>query len=217
MQLVRYKHKKYTFEIITKCGSVRLFLAGKLEWNNVLSMDAVFINYKKGQVAKNKDLISVFGTDDVNMCAQAIVSEGILQVSDSERKEDLRIHTQEVLGYLHRMYVDHDGVPHPLIRLEGVLEESKVRLDPQINVRKQAEEIIKKMLGKIVFKKNTIDYILKIQPTYNCKDIIQKYCPVYKRGRDDLWYICVCPSEFDLFISKLNKVTAGDYTINRNM
>lgn len=217
-QLVRYKKGKQSFEIITKPNSVRLYKEGKLSWNKVLVADAIFINSKKGNIAKSSDLVKAFNTDDVDKCAQMIIKDGEAQVSATERKEDMKKHRQAIIGYLHNNYLDDKGLPHPTIRLESVLNEVKVRIDPSRPVQKQSEEIIKKMQGKLIFKKGVVDYTLILKHAYakKCTGIIYKYCGDPKDSWNEVgctWKLQIAPREFDAFMNDLNKITQGDYVL----
>ncbi len=217
-QLVRYRKGGHSFEIITKPGSVRLYRDNKLPWNKVLVIDAIFTNSKKGNVAKSSDLLKVFGTEDIDTCAKTIVTEGEAQVSASERKEDMEKYRKAVLGYIHRNYLDAGGLPHPRPRLETLPEQTKVRLDPNGSVENQAEEIIRKMQGILVFKKGTVEYTLLLEHKYakKCTGVIYKYCSNPKDTWDVagcIWKLQISPREFDAFISELNKITQGDFVL----
>jgi rRNA metabolism SBDS family protein len=218
-QTVRYKKGKHSFEILTKQGSVRQFLTGKLGWDKVLSADVIFTNSKKGDIAKKQDLITVFGTDDVNKCAEIMVRQGDAQVSASERKEDISVHRRQILEYLHKTYTDQAGLPHPLVRLETILEEAKIRIDPAVSVHKHCEDVIKRMIGKIVFKRNASDYTITVPKEHvkTCRDVVCKYCPV---GRKEIreagsttWKVSITSSDFDNFLLEMNKITGGDFTV----
>lgn len=219
VQYVRYKKEKHCFEIMTKPGSVRLFLAGKLGWDKVLSADIIFTNAKKGNIAREQELKEVFGTSDVNKCAEIMVREGQSQVSASERKEDIDNHRRAIIGYLHRSFTDQAGLMHPIVRLESVLDEAKIRVDPSVTVHKQAEEVIRKMQGKLVFKKGTTDYTITVPKQYakKCSTIIYKYSPVmHKEQRTSdrfSWKVCFSVGEINQFIEEMNSITDGDYTM----
>lgn len=220
MQLVRYKKGKHSFEIATKPGSVRLFLTGKLGWDKVLSAEAIFTNAKKGNVAREQDLKEVFGFSDINKCAEIIAREGDAQVSASERKEDIDNHFRAILGYLHRSYTDQTGNRYPISKLELIMEEAKIKVDPTVSVHKQAEEVIKKMQGKIVFKKGTSDYTITVSREYSkkCSAVVYKYSPsMHKEQRNSAgttWKVCLSLAEIDNFTSEMNKITEGDFVMN---
>ena len=219
-QLVRYKKGKVSFEIITKPGTVRLFLANKLGWDKVLATDAVFTNYKKANLAKSSDLKATFGTDDINKCAEIIVREGDAQVSAKERKEDIEAHHKQVITYLHRSYVDQTGGVYTISRLELILAESKVQIDPSVSVQKISENIIKRMLGKAVFKRNSIDYTVSAEKKYykELSSIMHRFSPgIHKeiRGKENIsWKVSILMADMNAFTVEMNKVTEGDYKMN---
>jgi ribosome maturation protein SDO1 len=203
---------------MTKDGSVRKYRAGKLGWNNVLVADQVFTDSRKGNVAKSNDLRKVFGTDDLNTCLQKIVQEGDLQVSAKERREDQQQHRRAVIGYMHRTYVDARNLPHPVSRLEGVIDEAKVRLDQRESVEKQADEIVKKLQGTLVFRKNTAEYTVVVKHEYAKKvqSTIYQFSDVRKEdwsAQGCTWTLNVSPHDLDNLISALNKTTKGDFQL----
>ncbi len=218
-QIVRYKKGKAFFEINTKPGSVRLFLSGKLGWDKVLAVDAIFTNLKKGNVAKSSELKTIFGTDDINKCAEIIVREGDVQVSAQERKADIETHRNQVLSYMHRSYVDQNGGAYPLARLELILEEAKVQINPASSIHKTTEEIIKKMMGKAVFKRNSVDYTISVPKQYRkeVNAVVCKFSPnMHKeiRGKEEIiWKISIVIPDMDAFTIEMNKITSGDFKV----
>lgn len=64
--------------------------------DEVLQTHSVFTNVSKGQVAKNEDLVKVFGTSDRTIVCMEILEKGELQVSDKERAAQLETSTKEV-------------------------------------------------------------------------------------------------------------------------
>lgn len=51
----------------------------------VLQIDNVFVNVSKGMLAKSKDLINAFGTNDHALICAEILEKGELQISEQER------------------------------------------------------------------------------------------------------------------------------------
>ena len=96
MQIVRYKHGKLHFEVLTKPGAVLKFRNGNLGWDNVLASDTVFKNSQKAEKPSGAELAyghfvnspsEAFGTENEEECAKIIVDKGELQLSAAERKE----------------------------------------------------------------------------------------------------------------------------------
>ena len=217
-QLVRYKHGKKVYEVVTKPGAVRKYRDGKLGWDNVLATDAIFTNFKKGNFAKGSELQETFGTSDEMKVAKMIVEKGDAQVSASERKQDFEDHRRAVIGFIQRTYVDAKGIPHPRTRIDVAVDESKVRLDPSQQVEKQADDIVKKMQGVLVFKKTLMEYTVFLDHRYakKCSGIIYKNAEVQKEDWDAQgckWALNISPLDFDAFCIELNRSTGGDYLL----
>jgi ribosome maturation protein Sdo1 len=217
-QLVRYKDSKNTFEVVTNPGSVRKFREGAIQWEKVLLTDTVFSNYKKGNIAKTGDLKKVFGTIDLKTCLQAIVNKGHLEVSESERKEDVERQRKALLTYLNKNYTDAGGLPHPISRLESVLPETKVRIDSVSKIPKLAEEVVRKLIGELVFKRIAVEHVLRVNLKYSKETVtvLGKFSNILttKRDRDTdrvSYTISIAPLDVDPLLLSLNTVTGGDY------
>jgi ribosome maturation protein SDO1 len=221
-QLVVYKHnKKLSFEIITYNGTVRKFKNNQLGWDKVLQTDLIFTNSKKGNRASSKDLKTAFGTDDLNECAKLIVEKGELQVSAKERKEDTKTKKNEIIYYIHKNYIDPKSkLPHPMSRLELAIDNLKYRIDTKRLTEQQANEIIKKLQGKLFFKKSLIEMKVSMEHRYigQCSNVIYGMTNVIKeRITSDgyEWKVSISSSDFDSFIEKLTKLTSGHFEMTK--
>ena len=179
----------------------------------------VFTNFKKGTVAKSSELTSAFGSLSPTEILQKIVKEGDLQTNAGERKEEAESFMKKVIDYLNRSFVDAKGLPHPIAKIESLIEESKIKLNQSESVSKQAEKIIKKLQGKAVFKKSSNSYslFLKKEYTKEGKILIHRFCDVKSEewsSEGCTWTVLITLTNFDLLIESLNKFTGGDYTIS---
>lgn len=86
-QLVRYKHGKNTFEVMTNVGSVQKYRDQKLGLDNVLQADVVWTNQSKGERAKGAELKESFNTEDIMECIRVILAKGEIQLTAAERRE----------------------------------------------------------------------------------------------------------------------------------
>ena len=120
-QVVRHKHGKAIFEVLTRIGSVTKYRDGKLGFDNVLfgivffvvvvtsdtnispTADEIFTNFHKGEKAKATDLLAAFGTEDVTACLKVIVDKGELQLTTAERREKSDAKKNEVVNYIHKV------------------------------------------------------------------------------------------------------------------
>jgi hypothetical protein len=95
-QLVRYKHGKNTFEVMTHVGATQKFRDGKLGLDNVLQADVIWTNQSKGERAKGAELKESFDTEDLMECIKTILAKGEIQLTAAERREMLEAKRKEI-------------------------------------------------------------------------------------------------------------------------
>ena len=140
-----------------------------------------------------------------------------MQVSASERKEEVEEKKKNIIYIIHKNYINPmNKLPHPIARIENAINEIKFRIDPVKDSTKQAEEIIKKLQGVLLFKKSLIEGTLSLSHNYlgSCMNIVNTKTNVIKETYTNegcTWEIELSPGEFDNFMNILNKKTKGDY------
>ena len=153
-QIVKYTSGKHKFEVIAKQGTVLKYRDDKLGFANVLMVDQVFTNSTRGDIANPSDLKEVFGTEDLTECCKKILKSGQLQYTAQERKQFVDQKTNEIVYYINKNYVDpKTKLPHPSDRILNCIKECHIRIDPNKDTRRQAEDAVKKMRGKLMFAK----------------------------------------------------------------
>jgi len=217
-QLVRYQHGKTKFEVLTKPGSALKYRQGKLGWDKVLMAEAVFTNSSRGDVAGGKDLDEAFGTNDIDECCKIIVEKGELQLSAQERKDELESKKNEVIQFIFKNYMDpKTKLPHPPDRIENCMKDCHIKIDPKRDAKKQAEEAIKSMTGKLSFTKQVAMIArLFIKHSYlgQCNNIIHAAGHVtdqdWKSRPDGCVFILeLSKAELDRLTDSLRKPTNG--------
>ena len=107
-QLVRYRHGKLTFEVMTNLGSVQKYRDQKLGLDNVLQADVVWTNQSKGERAKGSELKEAFNTEDTMECIRVILAKGEIQLTAAERREQTEQKRREIGTYL-LLYCQRSG------------------------------------------------------------------------------------------------------------
>jgi len=219
-QIVRHKVGGSNFEVLTKIGSVLKYRKGNLGWDNVLLADEIFKNASKAEKAKDSDLKTAFGTDDIIECAKIIVENGELQLTANERKEFIEKKRAEIVNYIHKYFIDpRTKTPHPVVRIEAALEELKIRIDPDTPLDKQISDIVKRMPEVMPIKKEEIEGTIKIPHKHMgaASGIITKSASIRRERYDDeacVMDITLVPGDYDSLINDLNRVTKGEYTFD---
>lgn len=216
-QLVRYKTGKYNFEVMTNVGSALKYRKQELGLDNVIQADIIFKNQSKSERANLADLRDAFKTEDLMECIKQIIQKGEIQLTAAERKEHLEKKRKEIVNYIHKYYTDPKArKPHPVVRIDGALDEIKFRVDPDEPPERQAQEAVKKLVEVIPLKKSEVEGRLTVPNKMlgQVQGIISKYCTV--RGETYTadgcaMEVALVPGDYDLLLADMNRITKGDF------
>jgi len=219
-QLVKYQKGKKKFEIMTKQGAVTKYKEGKLGFNNVCSTTTVYTNVKKGEQAKEADLMEVFDTTIEEKVCEMILKLGTLQLTAKEREAKVQQKRQEILHHIHSNWEDPKcKLPHPMVRLENAFKAAKCKVDVEGDVMKQAEDAVKKMQGELYFAKiSHIQGTLTLAMKYMgvVEGMIRRYATVNKtdyKGSSVVYEFECSRGNLEKFQGSLFKPTDGNYKL----
>lgn len=146
---VRIKKGGSSVEILCKPGSIEKFREGRLGFDNcVMSDDLIFSNAQKMTKAKESDVKKLCNGLTGRDAVEFIAREGEFSLTSTEIKEKVSTKRREIINYLVKYYYDASKkppIPHPISRLESILEEMKYTIDFQRNTEDQIKEIVKKL------------------------------------------------------------------------
>ena len=164
--IVRYVSKGEKFEMIVDSELAWEYKLGKrISLENVLISDTVYKDANKGERATVASLQKVFGTTDVMKIADIIIKKGDLPITAERRNRLIEENRKKIINIITRNCIDtRTNAPLPPSRVENILKELKVRIDPFASAEEQANEIIKE--------------IKKVIPIKIAKAIIQIQIPV---------------------------------------
>ncbi|CAM9464539.1 unnamed protein product [Scytosiphon promiscuus] len=150
---------------LTNVAVVRLNKTGKrfeiacyrnkvVNWRNrvetdldeVLQIESVFENVSKGVLAKNKDLMKAFGTDNQLEACRIILEKGEMQVSDKERQVALESVFRDVATIVSEKCVNPaSNRPYTVSMIEKAMRDVHFSAHPTRSAKQQALEVIKKL------------------------------------------------------------------------
>jgi ribosome maturation protein SDO1 len=164
--IVRYVSKGEKFEMIVDSELAWEYKLGKrISLENVLISDTIYKDANKGERATVASLQKVFGTTDVMKIADIIIKKGDLPITAERRNRLIEENRKKIINIITRNCIDtRTNAPLPPSRVENILKELKVRIDPFASAEEQATEIIKE--------------IKKVIPIKIAKAIIQIQIPV---------------------------------------
>ena len=218
-QLVRYKvGGKHQFEIMVKPGTVLKYREGKIEsLDAVLFSDMVFSNQSKAERANDSDLKDAFQTTDAHACCKIILEKGEYQMSTAERKEKLEQKRKGIVNYLHKYYTDpRTKLPHPVARIEGAIQDKKIRIDMDLPAEKQAQDMVSKLVELIPLKKSEMEGTVVVPHKHVgvVSGFIRKYVTVKNENYDGhgcTMEVTLVPGDYDTLMKELQRATNGEY------
>ncbi|MBI2499218.1 ribosome assembly factor SBDS [Candidatus Woesearchaeota archaeon] len=145
--VARLERNGKNFEILVDCDKALDLRNGKsVSIEDVLAVDEIYKDVKKGDKASEHDLQRIFKTTDFIEVSKIIITNGSVQLTRehlAKQREEIR---KQVINIIHRNAVDpKTGLPHPPQRIESAMEEAKVHIDENKSAGDQVDDILKKL------------------------------------------------------------------------
>jgi len=149
--IARLKKGGKRFEILVDPDKALEYKLGRRkEFDGILMYDEIYSDAKKGIRVSRADLRALFGTDDLNKIAERILREGELLIKTEQRKKLIEEKKRQIINYISKYCVDaRTNLPLPTTRIENVVKEAGVRIDPFKPPEEQVKDIISQ-LNKII-------------------------------------------------------------------
>ena len=156
------------FEVMVDPDLALAFRLGqKKELNNVLTVEEVFKNFRKGERHTTSSLQKAFGTTDVFAIAERIVKNGELALTTEQKRKMLEEKRKQIVAILMRECIDpRTGAPHTQLRLEQSMDAARVHIDGFRDAASQVEEVMKALRPIIPLKVEKARVAVKIPPEH---------------------------------------------------
>ena len=216
--LVKYSHSGEKFEILVDPDKGLAYKKGELiDLANVLMVDTVFTDAKKGEKPSMSKLEEVFGTRDPLEVAEIMFERGTLQLTAQQRKEMTEQKLRQIINIISRTYVDPaTKLPHPPLRIENALAEARFSVDPFSDAEEQLKDIVDALRPILPMSMESVEIAIKIPPEYASKSYgIVKDLAEIKRDEwasDGSWIAVVSLSATmqGELLDRLGKATQGN-------
>jgi ribosome maturation protein SDO1 len=192
----------------------------KVDIREAMISDVIYKDARKGLRASREALQKAFKTLDPYEIGKIIIQRGEIQLTARQRKELIENKRKQIISYISRNCVDSKtGLPLPPSRVELLLNEVKVPIDPFKDAKEQALEIIKALKAKIPIRISKTLLEIKASPQHASKvySLLPRYGEVLKSQwlEDGSWKGEVeVPAGLQLeLVDKLNKITQGSIEI----
>ncbi|MFQ6136173.1 MAG: ribosome assembly factor SBDS [Candidatus Hydrothermarchaeales archaeon] len=206
------------FEVLVDPDLALEFKKGKrADLTDVLAIDTVFKDSKKGDKASEEHLKEIFGTDDDIEVAKEIIRKGEIQLTTEQRRRMQEDRKRQVITFIARHGINpQTGAPHPPQRIERAMDEAKVHID----LFKDAEEQVPKILQAIRplipirFEERTIAVKIPAHYAGKAHSVVKEFGEVKKEEWQmdgSLIVLMEVPAgSVEDFFDELNKLTKGE-------
>lgn len=169
--VVKLKLSGHNFELLIDSDRAVDFKKGLItDVLEVIAVEKVFADAKKGMEASQTVIKNCFNTDDILEVAKQIIEKGEFGVSADYKAKLREQKRKQIIDYIHANAVDpktHN--PHPVQRIELAFESEKITVDESKDIKTQTDEIIKKLLPILPLKFEIKEIIVKIPKEFASK------------------------------------------------
>lgn len=205
------------FEIYVDPEMANMYKEGrKPDLKNILVVEEIYTDAKKGEKAKTNALQKAFGTVDIMKILEFILKKGNLQLTTEQKRKKTEEKYKQIVSILMRETIDpRTNAPHTEARIIEALEKAKIHADPFKDVREQLPEIIKEIRIIIPLKFERIKVAVKIsaEHAHRAYGTLKNYGILREEWAKDGALIAVIEIPSGVqgeFYDRLNKVTCGN-------
>ncbi|MFH1306241.1 MAG: ribosome assembly factor SBDS [Candidatus Micrarchaeota archaeon] len=156
------------FQILVDPDLALMYKLGqKKELNNVLVVEEVFEDAKKGERHKSSALQKAFGTTDVFSIAEKIIKTGHIALTTDQKRRMVKEKRKQIAVLIAKEATDpRTGAPHPLARIENAMENIRLDVDPIKDASEQVEEVLDALKLTLPIKLAKRKIAVKVGPEY---------------------------------------------------
>ena len=151
---IKYKKEGYNFEIIVYLKKAFEYKEGKIkDIREVLAVEEIFKDSKKGERASSESLKKAFGTTDILEIAKEILKNSEIPLPTEYKRELIEEKKKQIIEYIRKVaYDSKTNMPLTYERAKELFEMVKYNVDINKPVEKQAEEVLKEIRKKYPLK-----------------------------------------------------------------
>ena len=205
------------FEILVDPAlALKLKKGDSVSFNDLLAIDTIFKDAKKGSEQSPDALSKAFGSSDVNEVTKKIILQGEVQLTTEQRKGMREAKRREIIETISRNAVNpQTNAPHPPKRIEIALEEARISIDDGKSVEEQIQAILPelKKLLPISFEKQEVAVKVSSEHAGKVSAFLHRYELKKEQWMNDGSLVAVLEMPAGLraeFINELNHLTHGD-------
>jgi ribosome maturation protein SDO1 len=206
------------FEVLVDPDLALALRSGEsVDIKNLLAIDKVFKDAKKGDKASEEMVRKAFGTTDALKVAEQIIRRGEIQITTEQRRRMRQERLKQIVTLISRRAINpQTGLPHPPARIESAMEEARVHVDAFKSAEEQLPSIIKALQPILPLKFELRKIAVRIPAVHVGKAyrVVKGFATVKQEQwlDDGSWAVVVeIPAGIQAeFFDKLNELTKGE-------
>lgn len=152
------------FELYLDPTNAYLYKEGsKKDLKNILVVEEVFEDAKKGERHKSNRVKKAFGTTNIFEILKTVLEKGEIQLTTEQRRKKVEERRKQVLDIICSEAIDaRTKAPIPIQRLENALEQVRFVVDPNKEAREQVPALVKLLLPILPIKFEKVEIAVKV-------------------------------------------------------
>jgi len=214
--IAKIRRENLDFEILVDPDLALMYRQGqKKDLNNILVVEEIYKDAKKGERHKSNELKKAFGTEDIYQITQIILKEGEIGLTTEQKRKMIEQKQQQIISLIAQEAIDpRTGAPHTILRITQAVEQAKVKIDPLKSAAEQVPVVLDAIKLIIPIKMVKRKIAIKIGPEYAKKiyGTLKNYGIEKEEWTSNGDLICILNIPAGIvneFYDKLNKLTAG--------
>lgn len=214
--VARMKIDGEPFEILVDPDLALAFRTGqKKELANVLAVEEVFKDARKGERHKSAALKKAFKTEDLFSICERILKEGELALTTEQKRKMMELKRKQLAALIAREATDpRTGAPHPLLRIEQAMQKVRLDIDPLRSAESQMDGVVSALRVELPIKFVKKRIAVRVGPEHSSRVYgLLKSQGIQKEehGADgSLMVVVELPAGIvGEFFERLNKLTQG--------
>lgn len=157
--IVRLSAGNEKFEILVKPDPALEYKLGKkTDISNIMISDEIYSDANKGTRSSTEKLMKQFKTTDQLEIAKQIMARGDLNMNTDQRRKMIEEKKRQIVEYINKNFVDpKTHMPHPVSRINAVLDEARLAIDPFKRLDDQIKNIIEPLRKVLPLKSEILE------------------------------------------------------------
>ncbi len=185
--------------------------------SQVLAVETIFKDARKGARASEERMYRIFGTTEPLPVAEKIIKKGEIQFTTEQRRRFMEAKKKKIATIISRNAINpQTDAPHPPHRIEQALEEARFHVDLSKPAEDQVQKAVKAIRALIPLRFEVRKVAVKIPGEYSGKaySLIKSFGDVKKDEwqKDGSWLLLmeVPAGVVEEFLKDLNALTKGE-------